>query len=348
MKTTILKTILLACSLWFTSNADAQQTASDIIAGAKQPFGLNLASACFGKNHPGVYNRDYTYPTAANLDYMKSKGLTLARLCFTWERIQPELYGELNKEELSRMLNFVDEAAKRDILILFDMHNYARRSIDNIKYRIGEKGVTIEHLSDAWRKIADIFKDYDNIYGYGLMNEPYDMLKETPWAKIAQAAINEIRTVDTKTAIFVGGDNWSSAERWYEYSDELKNLYDPSDNLVFEVHIYFDNDASGTYKKTYDEENANPYIGIERIQPFIKWLKENNKKGFVGEYGIPDKDERWQVCLDHFLKYLQEKGIGGTYWAAGPWWHQNFMAIEPIGGKERPQMKVVEKYLWTK
>jgi len=58
--------------------------------------------------------------------------------------------------------------------------------------------LSIEHLSDVWRKIANEFKDDDNIYGYGLMNEPYDMLPLTPWAKIAQATINEIRKVDKK------------------------------------------------------------------------------------------------------------------------------------------------------
>jgi len=76
----------------------------------------------------------------------------------------------------------------------------------------------------------------------------------------------------------VGGDSWSSAERWMEFNDNLKYLYDPSNNLVFEVHVYFDIDASGTYKKSYEEELTNSYIGIERIQPFIKWLNENNKK----------------------------------------------------------------------
>jgi endoglucanase len=346
MKRYLLTVFIALCLIFF--HVQAQTVASKMLESGKQPYGINLASACFGKNHPGVFNKDYTYPTVANLDYMKSKGLALVRLCFTWERLQPELFGELDKVELSRLQGFVDEAAKCDMLILFDMHNYCRRSINNVKYRIGENGVNIKHIADVWGKIADVFKSYKNIYGYGLMNEPYEMLPTMPWAKIAQACINKIRKIDSKTAIFVGGDRWSSAEYWYEMSDDLKNLYDPSENLVYEVHVYFDNDASGSYKKSYDEENANPYIGIERIQPFVKWLKENNKRGFVGEYGIPDTDERWQVCLDNFLKYLQEKGIGGAYWAGGPWWHKNFMAIEPINSVERPQMKVVEKYLWTK
>ena len=312
-----------------------------------QPFGLNMAGADFGKNFPGVFNKDYTYPTPANLDYMVSKGFKLMRLPFKWDRIQHNLFGELNKEELARLKGVVDEAAKRDILVLFDLHNYGRRYLGEERFRIGEGGLEIEHLADLWSKIADLFKDYNNIWGYGLMNEPNNMLDSTPWAKIAQACISAIRKIDTKNTIVVGGDSWSSAERWYEYSDDLKNLYDPSHNLIFEAHVYFDDDASGTYKKSYDEENANPYKGIERIQPFIKWLSENNARGFIGEYGIPDKDERWQVCLDNFLKYLQEKNINGTYWAAGPWWGTSFMAIQPIKGVERPQMKVVEKYLWT-
>lgn len=311
-------------------------------------FGINLASACFGgMNQPGVYGKDYIYPLPENLDYMKSKGLMLVRLPFTWERIQPQLFGELDKTELSRLTGFVEEIRKRDMHVVLDLHNYCRRVINGKKVIIGEDNLEIEHLADVWKKLALVFKD-KNLYGYSIMNEPHDMLDTTPWAKIAQATINSIREVDKTTPIYVCGDSWASAERWAKFSDDLKNVYDPSNNLVFEVHIYFDDDASGSYKKSYDEENANPYIGIERIQPFIRWMKENNKKGFVGEYGVPDNDERWLVCLDNFLKYLQDKGIGGAYWAAGPRWGTYFMSVEPRDGKERPQMTILEKYLRVK
>jgi len=94
--------------------------------------------------------------------------------------------------------------------------------------------------------------------GYGLMNEPNNMLDSMPWARIAQASILAIRKYDAKNSIVVGGDSWSSAERWMQYGDNLKYLYDPADNLIFEAHVYFDEDASGTYKKSYEEEKANP------------------------------------------------------------------------------------------
>jgi endoglucanase len=33
---------------------------------------------------------------------------------------------------------------------------------------------------------------------------------------------------------------------------------------------------------------------------------------------VPDDDGRWLDILDAALKYLQENGVNGTYWSAGP------------------------------
>jgi hypothetical protein len=54
-------------------------------------FGVNLAGAEFG-SVPGTYGVDYTYPTSSELDYYAAKGVTLIRLPFLWERMQPALY----------------------------------------------------------------------------------------------------------------------------------------------------------------------------------------------------------------------------------------------------------------
>ncbi|HHO56752.1 MAG TPA: glycoside hydrolase family 5 protein, partial [Trueperaceae bacterium] len=162
---------------------------------------------------------------------------------------------------------------------------------------------------------------------------------------IAQAVINGIRSNDTKTAIVVGGDSWSSAERWQEESDNLKNLIDPNDNLIFEAHVYFDKDASGQYLGSYDDEEASPNTGIERVQPFINWLKNNNKRGFIGEYGVPSDDDRWKVTLDNFLNHLAKNCLSGSYWAAGPWWGDYPLTLEiKDDGADQNQMEIVKKY----
>lgn len=194
-----------------------------------QPFGVNLAGAEFGEGTP-----HYSYPTIPELDYFKAKGLKLFRLPFKWERIQPTLNGALDATELASMKTFVEAAQARGLWVLLDMHNYGRRLIpfttSGTKYIIGSPQVSIANVADVWKKLATEFKDYDNIYAYGIMNEPHGMLTAVPWFNIAQGIINQIRTVDTSTAIMVGGDDWSSATRWPTASDNLKNLVDASNN----------------------------------------------------------------------------------------------------------------------
>ncbi|MCD7971543.1 MAG: glycoside hydrolase family 5 protein [Candidatus Azobacteroides sp.] len=247
------------------------------------------------------------------------------------------------------MKNLLEEAEKRGLQIIPDLHNYGRRKVNGKDCIIGEGGLTIEHLADFWGKLASEIKGYPSVYGYGLMNEPHDMLESVPWTRIAQACIMEIRKHDTEKPVIVGGNHWSSAERWLQVSDELKYLYDPAYNLIFEAHVYFDEDGSGVYRRSYEEEKAHPYIGVERLRPFVKWLKENNFRGFVGEYSIPADDERWAVCLDHMLSYMREQGINGTYWAAGARWNKYILGVQPLNNykEDMPQLHILSRYLKT-
>ena len=52
-------------------------------------LGVNLAGAEFGWNVPGVFGTDYTYPTHTEIDYYAAKGMSVVRLPFLWERVQP-------------------------------------------------------------------------------------------------------------------------------------------------------------------------------------------------------------------------------------------------------------------
>lgn len=308
------------------------------------PFGVNLAGAEFGSTFPGTYGADYRYPTLAELDYFKSKGLKLIRLPFKWERIQTILGGPLNKEELDRIVSFVDAARDKGLWVILDLHNYGRRNINSVTHIIGSEAVSVNDVKNVWAEIADTFKSKQNIWGYGIMNEPHSMLNTPSWFDIAQEIIKGIRSKDQSTSIIVGGDSWSSADRWVKSSDNLKNLIDPSDKLIFEAHVYFDNNASGVYKGSYDVEKATPNIGVERVSKFVNWLKDNNLKGFIGEYGIPNDDARWLIVLDNFLNYLRSNCVNGTYWAAGPSWGSYRLSVEPQGGVDKSQMKILEKY----
>lgn len=301
--------------------------------------GVNLAGGEFGAGQiPGTYGIDYVYPDAAALDYYRGKGLTLVRLPILWERVQPSLSGPLDDAETNRIERVLSDASTRQMRVILDVHNYGR-------YRgavVGSAQVPNAAFADLWRRLATRFGGSTSLWGYGLMNEPHDMAGA--WPAVAQAATDAIRSVDPARAILVAGDNWSNARFWRDFNENLR-ISDPAGNVYYEAHIYFDSDYSGTYDQSYDGEGAYPTIGVDRARSFVEWLRDTGSRGFFGEYGVPGNDPRWLDALDMFLSYLEQQGIGGTYWAGGPWWGDYPLSVEPRDGADRPQMPVLTRHL---
>ena len=76
-------------------------------------------------------------------------------------------------------------------------------------------------------------------------------------------------------------------------------------------------------------------------------FRQNNKRGFLGEFGSAT-DATSLAALDDILNYVDANSdvwLGWTYWAAGPWWGNYFMSIEPENGNDRLQMSVLLQHL---
>jgi endoglucanase len=82
------------------------------------------------------------------------------------------------------------------------------------------------------------------------------------------------------------------------------------------------------------------------MQPFLDWLASRDAQGILTEYGVPDGDPRWLTVLDTLLQVLEASPriTGGTYWAAGPWWGDYPLSVEPRGAQDRPQMAILAKH----
>lgn len=302
--------------------------------------GMNLAGGEFG-SVPGTYGVSYKYPTAAFFDYYQGKGLTLMRVPFRWERVQPTLNTALDSTQLAYLDAVVDLAEARGMKVIFDMHNYGKHSGN----AIGSSAVPISAYRDVWVRLADHFKGETAVYGYGLMNEP---AHTDVWQPTAQEAVYGIRTVDPNTFVYVNGAGWGAAASWEVGNADL-HVQDPVQRVVYEAHCYFDHESGGSYG-TYEEEGGYPMIGVDRVRPFVTWLRATGKQGYVGEYGVPRGDSRWHTVLDNFLDYLTNSGVSGTYWAGGPGWGSSVITnplatvCEPYGGVDAPQMPVIQAY----
>jgi endoglucanase len=310
--------------------------------GGAKPFGVNLAAAEFGPQHlPGTAGVDYTYPAGAGrAAYFAGKGLTLIRLPFLWERVQPAAYGHLSAADVGGIRALLDDAQASGAQVILDLHNYGRY------YGAPLTRADAGKLADVWGKLAQAFRGHPGLYGYELMNEPHD-LPEGPdsWAYLAQAAADGIRRYDSQAWLLVPGYSWQSARFWADNNASL-DVRDPAGRLLYAAHLYFDADHTGTYRNSYDADRAYSTIGVDRLQPYLAWLAARNARGILTEYGVPDNDARWSAALDLFLAALASSPRiqGGTYWAAGPWWGTFALSVEPRSGQDRPQMAVLARY----
>ena len=213
--------------------------------------------------------------------------------------------------------------------------------------------MTKKEFADVWVKLATEFKDFSNIYGYDLMNEPKDVDLEG-LRECYQYVIDEIRKVDTKAAIVVEGKNYTGAAGWPNNAAGLETLTDPiGNNIIYQAHCYFDDDSSGTYGDDYDTEVGDNFdVYKERLDPFINWLKEKNKKGLLGEFGVPyngakQSDERYMVLIDSVFSYLKQHELTATIWCGGHFYESNHLSVSPDKDycTEKSTMEVMEKYL---
>jgi endoglucanase len=307
--------------------------------------GVNFGSGVFDPGTvPGIYNKGYTYADESYYKRHADLGFKLVRLGFLWERIQPKLGTELNAAELGRIKQSLDYAQKHGIKVILDMHNYYRY----YGKVINSPEVPRAQFAETWRKIAVELSRHPALYGYGLMNEPYNT-GNNMWPQTAQAAGQAIRKIDSSKWIMIAGDRYSSAFHWQKYNTQLINdpwMRDPKNNLVYEAHQYLDFDYSGTYNKR--AETFAPMLGVERVKPWVEWLKKNKLRGYIGEHGIPDFSPSAVVATDNLLAYLNENCIPSTYWAAGPRWGENIMSLDVRSGKHRPQLAPLQKHAKAK
>jgi endoglucanase len=163
-----------------------------------------------------------------------------------------------------------------------------------------------------------------------LTDNEFNSEDQTLVLQLNQAAINAIRAAGaTKQYIFVEGNSWSGAWTWPTINDNMKDLTDPQNMIVYEMHQYLDSDGSGT-----SETCVSSTIGQERVVAATQWLKDNGKKAFLGEFA-GGANTVCQSAVSGMLNYLEANSdvwLGASWWAAGPWWADYIYSFEPPSG----------------
>jgi endoglucanase len=303
-------------------------------------YGVNLSGAEYGERG-GLYGTNYTYPSQETIGYFAGKGMTIIRLPFRWERLQPTLGARLDDDELQRLKDTVALVRRHKMSVLLDPHNFGYYDKD----QVGKPPATNAAFADFWARLSVEFANQEGVL-FGLMNEPHD-IPATDWLKAANAAIRGIRAVGARNLILVPGTAWSGAASWQTdviggaNGSVMLGVHDPLDFYAYEFHQYLDADSSGTHDTCEGAKAA-----TDAIANVTAWLKTNGKRGFLGEFGASANAD----CLDGLKAMLttmsdnSDAWIGFSYWAAGEWWPPTEpFNVQPRDTPERPQMRLLEQ-----
>jgi endoglucanase len=305
--------------------------------------GVNIAGAEFG-GYDGDYGKSYIYPSDTTLAWAASKKMTAIRLPFRWERLQPSLFGEFDQAELSRLQDTVSRATELGLTVVLDPHNFAEYR--DVKLGTGE--VTTDAFADFWHRLAPEFADDSHVV-YLLMNEPVGVTAAT-WFDAAQAAIHVIRNSGADNLILVPGTIWTGASHWFDEQPDgsnaelFKDIEDPMDNFAFEIHQYLDADFSGTNATCTRTKDA-----VDAVKAVTDWLRQHGFYGYLGEFGGTSSPDCLEGISEMAAYINKHKGIwlGWAAWAAGDWWGNYPLSLQPKNGIDKPQMEMLEAYFPT-
>jgi endoglucanase len=257
--------------------------------------------------------------------------------------VETGLGATLNETYFSAFSDAVTYITKQGGYAILDAHNYMRYNDPSMQPQSGSiignttdpKAATTEHLAAFWAELSTRFKTNPNVI-FGIMNEPHDMPTSLV-LKNDQAMIDAIRAAGAQQLILVPGNGFTGAQRWLNTTcstectpnaDVLTAIQDPRANFAFDMHLYFDNDTSGTH-------NECTLAAPSNLLPVTTWLRENNYTAFLSEFGAGSNPTCFET-LNNTLNHLETNPefIGWTYWSAGPLWGDYFLSIEPDEGPQ--------------
>ncbi|KAJ6531396.1 endoglucanase 1 [Mycena vulgaris] len=313
-------------------------------------FGVFAPVDTPGFGLPGRFGVDYAFINKSTVDiFVDQEKINFFRVTFLMERMCPLSFGlgrkfnETYFSEYADAINYITHT--KGAYALLDPHNYMRYNDPSMQPFTGSvignssdpTAATTRQFEEFWHELALRFVHNPKVI-FGINNEPHDMPTDL-LLKNNQAAINGIRAAGALQLILAPGNGFTGGHAWTQFSgaagdapssDFMNKLVDPIKNTAMDIHEYLDIDFSGGHA-----ECTQP--GPSNLANLTTWLRENNLKAVLSEFGGGDNENCFQM-IDDLVKYMaaNDEWIGWSIWAAGPIWGTNSPCCGPDTGSLEP------------
>ena len=256
--------------------------------------------------------------TEKDFDNIKAMGMNSIRIPF-WYGTFTDAEGNWKEDAFKRLDWFVEEAGKREMYVILDMHGaYGSQNgsdhsgIDGREEKMkasefffGDNAEKNQELYyQLWEKIAEHYKGNPVVAGYDLLNEPYctyryntgmtdDEIHKLLW-DVYDQAYDKIRKIDPDHVIIMEA-TWDS---W--------DLPNPKDynwtNVMYEYHQY--------EYSNYENENNTQITSMERKIHNVE-LSDYDVPNYMGEFNYFNNMDAWTEGL----KLLNEHHFNWSIWS---------------------------------
>lgn len=261
----------------------------------------------------------WAHPLTWYMDWMRDNDFNVIRVPFSqqwvldgFETIRPGP-GVLsadpslqNKTSLQQLDYLFDEAAKRGIFILLDMHRLeCQAQSHEVWYSLTNNRYTTETFFKSWQRVIDHFGSRSNLLGIDLLNEPRGIAQ---WGDNPRFSWNlfvgeAFARLNYSGLVFVEGIDWGHSFKG------MPHIHAPPDRIVYSPHCYGPSVIGGDLKD----------VATYHAQWQTDWayLVTEKKAVVVVEFGgrYVNADRVWQ---DLFVDYLLSVRCAGVYWSLNP------------------------------
>lgn len=254
--------------------------------------------------------------SVASYAFEASRGVSVVRLPISWERIQPELGGDLDPVEVARLKTELGRAHNNGIRIVVDLHNGCRYRRSDGTVLTCSRGIGLDQFADVWTKLSAVLENEPGVVAYDLMNEPNSLTADgsntrddaIAWEQFSQGAVDAIRAAGDNRQLMIEAVSWSNVDSFGDLHPKAW-ISDPLDAVVYSAHQYFDQTGRYTvagngvpelrysYWSSRLQENGTTGDrsfedwNLYRLEEFVDWIASNRVRGDIGEIGWPSYEE---------------------------------------------------------
>lgn len=282
--------------------------------------------------------------TIEDLDVLRSWGANLMR----WQLIYTgkakgavptdEEYDAWLEKSLAKLDLFLPEIAKRDMLIVLDLHSPPGSFMGDNGYVTSGGLIWKDEKYQArlvrfWEEMAVRYKGKAGIWGFDLMNEPVDdsfargvaRWNGTGGDSLALRVAQAVRAIDPERTLIIEPNHWGSVSAMSSF----KPL--PLENVVYSPHFYIphefthqgvgSNKVGVTYPGKINGVEWNKEALRKAMEPALLFQKKYNVPIYVGEFSAI----RWAPegsayrYLKDVIEIMEEYGWDWSYHAFREW-----------------------------